>query len=191
MSEQAYCISWFWRRRKTNNPISKDEARRRHEKREEYSVAIGGFEKPSIIVEVVNHMVAVTFLDTMLRMVQTFKFQEKEPNRLFLTMAIYSTYCEATEATVTRMEAGRKQPDQPWAQFLADADRVIEGTSLVFEADNSVLKQYERFADPYDFREAKFHWETISLWEPYPKFGHYDHLLKPRDLPWGPGLDDM
>lgn len=190
MSNKDYCKSWFWGRRMTNNPMSEVEARARHAKREEYTVAIGGFENPSVMVEVVDRMVAVTFFDELLRRPLDYTFQEKEPNRLFMTMAVRRRYCPATDAMVARMMAGRKTPDQPWAQFLADSDRVIEGTSLAFKMDNSVLKQYEHFAAPYDFQESRFQWDTSVLWEPYPEFGCYEHLLKRRSLPWGPGLDD-
>lgn len=190
MKKMEYCDSWFWSDRSPTDILTEAEARARHAKREEYTAVLGGFEHPLFVVEVVNDFVPVSFFDAMFRSTLVYHFEEIEPGRLFMTMAVRRRYCPATDAMVARMMAGRKTPDQPWAQFLADSDRVIEGTSLAFKMDNSVLKQYEHFAAPYDFQESRFQWDTSVLWEPYPEFGCYEHLLKRRSLPWGPGLDD-
>jgi len=185
----SYCVSWFWVKRKTNNPISEAEARRRHEKRMEYTVVVGGFDRPERILLLARGMVAVYHPDVLIREELEYGFSERKPGRLFLAMAIRRVYCPATEEMVARMEAGRKQPDQPWAQFLAGVDTVTEGSSLIFEPDGSVLKKYEHFLYPYEYRDARFSWNTDGLWAPYPEFGEYDHLLALHlPLPWDPGL---
>lgn len=185
----SYCVSWFWAKRKTNNPISEVEARRRHEKREEYTVVVGGFENPSAVILLARGLVAIKHPDVLLRQPLVYHYEELAPNRLFLAMAIRRVYCPATGEMVARLAEGRNQPRYPWGQFLAEIDTVIEGTSLIFEPDGSVLKQYEHFTDPYDYRDARFSWNTDGLWAPYPEFGEYDHLLALHPpLPWEPGL---
>ena len=186
MRVHAYCKSWFWADRMTNNPISEVEARRRHEKREEYTVVVGGFECPSAVILLARGLVAIKHPDVLLRQPLVYHYEELTPNRLFLAMVIRRVYCPATEEMVAHLDEGRKQPRYPWGQFLAEIDTVIEGTSLIFEPDGSVLKQYEHFANPYKYRDARFSWNTDSLWIPYPEFGEYDHLLEARpELPWG------
>lgn len=189
MSEIAYCVSWFWPERDAIKPISQKEARQRHAEREEYTAVFGGFASPEIVVLLARGLVGVAFPDRFYRRALEYHFYEEEPGRLFLAVAIRRTYIPATDEMVARMEAGRKKPDQPWAQFCADMDKVVEGTSLSFEQDNSVLEQWEHFAEPYDYRERRFSWDTSELWEPYPELGQYDHLLeRERELPWGLGL---
>lgn len=190
MAAVDYCIDWFWKRRTAHEPVSEAEARRRHEKREEYTVVVGGFEHPSAVILLARGMVAVYHPDVLIREELEYGFSERNPGRLFLAMAIRRVYCPATGEMVARLEEGRKQPRYPWGQFLAEIDTVIEGTSLTFESDGSVLKQYEHFSDPYKYRDTRFSWNTDSLWLPYPEFGQYDHLLEASpELPWGPGLD--
>jgi hypothetical protein len=171
--------------------LTESEAQKRHEKREEYTVAIGDFEKPDSIVEVVNRMVAVTFLDEMLRMKHTLKFQEKDTHRLFLAMATCRKYCAATPAMVARLEAGRKNHDQPWGQFLAEVDQVLDGRTVVFKEDGATIQRASRHGDARQLVQPGPQWDVSTHWEPYPKFGEYDHLLKrDRDIPWGPGIDE-
>ncbi|HPO17221.1 MAG TPA: hypothetical protein PLI09_27555 [Candidatus Hydrogenedentes bacterium] len=190
MFEILYCDSWFWKRRKSVDDLSEAEACQRHKKRKEYTAVLGGFEHPSIVVEVVNRMVAVTYLDRLLRMERTLKFQEKKPEHLFLTMAIRRRYCEATAEMIARLESGRKDPGHPWGQFLADADRVLDGRTIVFNEDGSTLYRASKHGDSRQLVQPGPQCDVTANWEPYPEFGHYDHLLKQRDLPWGPGLDD-
>jgi hypothetical protein len=190
MSVLRFCKSWFWQERMTNNPITESEARKRHAEREEYTVAIGGFEKPNAMVEVVNRMVAVTFFDTLLRREFDYTFQEKEPNRLFLSMAVRRQYCPATPAMITRMEAGRKNPDQPWGQFLADVDHVLDGRAVIFKENGTTFHSAGRHGDARQVRQPGPSWDVSKHWEPYPEFDDYEYLLRrDREIPWGPGLD--
>lgn len=190
MTEYAYCKSWFWADRMTNNPISEAEARRRHERRELYTVAVGGFDHPSAVIEMFRAALAVTFLDRLQRRGLDYEFHELKPLRLFLSMAVRRVYCPATGEMVARMEAGRKQPDQPWAQFLADADRVLDGRSVKFDVDGATFYGASRHGDARKLVMSGPRWDVSGFWLPYPEFGQYDHLLEARpEIPWGPGLD--
>jgi len=191
MIEYSYCDSWFWKKRKPVEVLTASEARKRHGKREQYTVVLGGFEKPSEIILLAKGLVAVTFPDALIRRALAYHFEEEETGQCFLAMAIRRQYCPATPAMVTRLEAGRKNPDQPWGQFLAEVDKVIEGTSVTFQVDDSALRIQEHFAEPYSLEKAPLQCDVSKHWEPYPEFGQYDRLLKrDRDVPWGPGIDD-
>lgn len=178
----------------TNNPMTEAEARKRHAKRQEYlhsyTVAIGGFEQPSAIVEVFKTAIAVTFLDTLMRRELDYVFHEKESNTLHLSMAVRRTFCEATPELVQRMQEGRKNPDQPWAQFLAEVDQVLDGRTITFKPNGDTYYRASRHRDARILQIPGPKWDFHAHCEPYPEFGNYDHLLKrERDLPWGPGLD--
>lgn len=175
----------------TNNPITAKEARKRHDKREEYTVAIGGLDRPSAVVLLARGLVAVGFPDQLLREEVDYQFSEVEPGRLFLEMAIIRRRCPATPELISRMEEGRKHPDQPWSQFLAGIDQVLDGRSVKFNLDGSTFYGASRHGDA---RRLDLKGPTIDIskhWEAYPEFGHYDHLLKKdRGIVWGPGLDE-
>jgi hypothetical protein len=88
------------------------------------------------------------------------------------------------------MEAGRKQPDQSWAQFLADSDRVLDGRSVKFDVDGSTFYGASRHGDARKLVMPGPRWDVSGFWLPYPEFGQYDHLLEASpEIPWGPGLD--
>jgi hypothetical protein len=185
MAALEYCKSWFWADRSTSNAMTESAARLRHEKREEYTVAVGGFERPTAIIGVVRDFIPVSFLDPLLRRCLDMHFEEMEPGKLFLTMATKRTYAEATSEQVARLHTGRADPNHQWGQFLAGIDRVIEGTSLIFKHDGKLVRQYEHFAAPYRYEETESHSSLINHWEAYPSFGKYEHLLREdRNLPW-------
>lgn len=185
-----YCKSWFWGRRMTNNPISEIEAQKRHARRQEYTVAIGGFEQPTAIVEVVRDFVPVTFFDSLLRSVLTFHFEELEPNRLHLTMAVRRRFCAATPEMLERLRTGRADPKHPWGQFLAEIDQVLDGRTITFKPNGDTYYRSSRHGDSRILQLPGPKWDFYANSEPYPEFGCYEHLLKrDRDLPWGPGLD--
>jgi hypothetical protein len=93
---------------------------------------------------------------------------------------------------VARLEAGRENPDQPWGQFLAEVDQVLDGRTVVFKEDGSTIYRAGRHGDARQLVQPGPPWDVSKHWEPYPEFGEYEHLLKrDRDIPWGPGLDEM
>jgi hypothetical protein len=174
----------------TNNPLTEAQARKRHERREEYTVAIGGFDAPTAIIEVVNRMVAVTFFDALLRRALDYEFSEVEPGCLRLVMAVRRRYCEATPDLLARLREGRKDPKHDWGQFLADIDRVLDGRSVHFRPEGTTVQSAGRHGDARDLIQPGPPYDPDAHWEPYPDFGEYGHLLRrDRDIPWGPGLD--
>ena len=191
MSTQlSFCVSWFWTKRKTNNPISEPEARRRHEKREEYTVVVGGFEHPSAVILLARGLVAIKHPDALLREPLVYHYEELTPGRLFLAMAIRRVYCPATGEMVARLEEGRKQPRYPWGQFLAEIDRVLDGRSVKLDLDGSTFYGASRHGDARKLAMPGPRLDVSGFWLPYPEFGQYDHLLEASpEIPWGPGLD--
>lgn len=189
MNRLEYCKSWFWGHRMTNNPITAKEARKRHDKRAEYTVLVGGAEHPLVVILLVKTLVAISFPDKLLRGQLEYHYSEKEPGRLLLSMAVRRVYCPATPEMIARMEAGRQHPDQPWSQFLADADRVLDGRSVKFSGDGKTFYGASRHGDARRLDLPGPIVDMSSQWEPYPEFGQYEHLLKrDRGVVWGPGV---
>lgn len=186
MKSLGFCKSWFGANRSPTQVLSEVEARTRHKGRKEYTVAVGGFDAPEVIVIVVGTFVPVMFLDVLLREHLEYHFQELKTGSLFLSMATKRVYCPATDEMVAKMQAGRvASPIHPWLQYIADIDKVIEGTSLIFRPDGRAARQYEHFAEPYHFEETEFKADVANHWEKFPEFGQYDQLLKKdRGLPW-------
>lgn len=185
MLNLSYCESWFWANRSATPVLTEKAAKKRHEKRQHYSVAVDGFDAPTAIIEVVNDFVPVTFLDRLLRSVLTLHFEEQNPQRLLLTMATRRIFCDATEEMVEKMQAGRQNPSQPWAQYLGYLDTVKNGTTLIFKPDGSTIRRMSRHGDSSILIEPGPRYDPSHHWEDYPEFGQYDHLLKKdRHLPW-------
>ena len=186
MNGLGFCKSWFEANRSATRVLSEADAQVRHQKRQQYTVAMGGFDAPEAIIIVVGTFVPVMFMDVLLREHLEYHFQELKTGSLFLSMAIKRVYCPATEEMVAKMQAGRvAKPTQRWAQYIADIDKVIEGTSLIFKPDGRAVRQYEHFAEPYRFEETEFKADVANHWEEFPEFGQYEHLLKKdRGLPW-------
>lgn len=190
MKHMQYCETWFWAERSPTKPLTAAQARKRHENRQKYAVVVGGFAAPIAVIQLINDFVPVTFFDLLLRCVLDFHFEEMEPGKLRLTMATRRVHCEATPAMAQRLQEGRKHPDQPWGQFLADIDRVIDGRTITFKPDGSTYYRASRHGDSRILRIPGPYFDASGQTEPYPEFGHYEHLLKrERGLPWGPGLD--
>lgn len=192
MSALACCDSWFSSDRCPTEPLSAAAAWRRHEHRDSYTVVVGGFEEPKVLVDVINDFLAITFLDLLLRMRLTLHFEEMEPHRLFLTMASRRIFRPATPEMVARLQSGRKDPKHQWGQFLAEADRVLDGRTTIYKTDGTTFFRASRHGDSRIFEQPGPVVDVSGHWETYPEFGHYDHLLREdRPLLWGPGIHEV
>jgi hypothetical protein len=148
----TFCSGWF---RAKKHPITVWKAQMAadaHERGEPYTVVLG--DPPSCFIEVVgkNRYVGVGFLDTHLREFLSYRFQEKEPGRLFLTMATHRN-------------------------FDAENDHVREGTTYYFEPNGKVIIERVDFKTRVKERS-----ETSSNvehnWEPMPGFGDYEGVSR-------------
>jgi hypothetical protein len=150
MADIHYCKSWFTAKRRPTVLWDAAQARRAHEARKRYTVVIGDLARPTHIVNVSNDFVGVEFLDERLRVALDYHFEEYEPDKMFLNMATHR-------------------------HFDGDSDRVIDGTSYIFERSGEVIVRRESF-DPHSIEEGQSQVDVAPNFEAYPKFGDYAKL---------------
>lgn len=97
-------------------------------------------------------MVAVGFLDELLRESLTYAFQEKDLGMLFLSMATYR-------------------------EFVGDTDEVAGGTTYFFDTDGSIKIRRESFK-PHRLETAQSKADVRANYAPFPDFGEYDELIR-------------
>lgn len=148
MTDIRYCKSWFSAKKRPTVLWDEAQARQAHVDRNPYTAVIGGLKRPTHVVYVSDHFVGVDFLDEKLREALSYHFKEVEPGRLFLSMATYR-------------------------QFDGDSERVIEGTSYVFQRSGEVTVRKESF-DPHQLQESAQRLDPAANYEVYPDFGAYD-----------------
>lgn len=113
-----FCKSWFRAKKRPIEEWSEERARVAHERGELYTVLVGSTAEPWCFLEVTGQFVGVSFLDQRLREALSYDFQEVEPGLLFLTMATYRDFDDAS-------------------------DQVARGTSNIFTRDGSVSVRRE------------------------------------------------
>ena len=151
MSSIHYCKSWFSAKKCPTVLWDEEQARAAHDNRTVYTALVGGLERPTHVVDVVDQFVAVDFLDEHLREILSYQFLEYEPGKMFLKTAIYR-------------------------EFDGDTDRVLAGSSYGFNQDGYVKIWSESF-DPHLLEEAeRFSIDVSGNFDRYPDFGDYDHL---------------
>ncbi|HHA2521440.1 TPA: hypothetical protein ACOENM_002445, partial [Stenotrophomonas maltophilia] len=94
MTELHYCDFWFSAKKSARNIISESEAKSRHESQARYTVLVGSPTTPSAIVDVLldKDMIGVDFLDEHLRKRLSYQFQQVAPDKLFLSMVVYTEF---------------------------------------------------------------------------------------------------
>lgn len=154
---QHYAKSWFRYERRPTELWDEARAREAHAARKQYVVVVGPLDHPAAFLELNRDFVGVSFLDERLREYLGYSFQEKEPGRLFLSVATYR-------------------------EFVGDTDKVKEGTTHIFKPDGGLAIHHELF-DPPKLEVAKSTTDVQGNYELYPEFGSYGHLLvKERGL---------
>lgn len=157
-------------RKKMPSPLSEAKARRRHENREAYEAVIGEPGHPRFVVclspnvasvhsdsvsrckESNGDWVSVYFIDDQLRWHLKYGFQESEPERLFLTLAIFR-------------------------EFVGDTNEVLTAKTFAFEEDGHILIEDRNLgSNSVEEREASY--SVDENWEKYPRFGDYGHLCR-------------
>ena len=150
MADIFFCKSWFRAKKRLTVLWDEAQAREAHERRKPYTALIGDVERPTHVVELNDRFVGVEFLDDLLRAALSFQYREVEPGKLFLSMATYR-------------------------EFDDDSDRVLVGTSYMFERDGALKIRREKF-DPHGIEEANGKADVAANFEPYPAFGRYDGI---------------
>ncbi|NVD73514.1 lytic transglycosylase [Duganella sp. BJB1802] len=151
-SSISFCKSWFRAKKKPTEMWSEDQARAAHFSKETYTVLVGSIDRPNCFIDIASGVIGVGFLDEFLRESLTYTFQEVESGKLFLTMATYR-------------------------EFEGDTDKVVGGSSYMFEQDGSVKIRRERFS-PYSLETATSTVDVSSNYSSTPEFAHYDELIR-------------
>jgi hypothetical protein len=149
-----YADRWLSRRGRPGAALDADEARRRHEAGELYTVVLGDPDQPTAYLDVRNEVgfVGVHFLDEARRPYLTYLFA-RDPNSdddLFLEQATYREY---------------------------EGDEVVRGDAYYFEPDGKVVKEHKDYVQE-EAERGETRDDVSSNWEPVPAFGSYDSIAR-------------
>lgn len=145
-------------KRKSWEDILEEASRAAHENRQIYFVTIYKNEKPYCFLEINNDFIGVSFLDDKSREYLSYSFKEIEPNKLFLSKAIYWEFDEQTD----------KETTSTTYQFTQDGDlRIIK---MDMTTNESEIKEAENKID------------VLGNYEEYPVFGDYKAIINKERL---------
>lgn len=147
-----FCKSWFRAKKRPTEVLSEEQARAAHAKKQYYTVLVDSIEHPYCFLEVTEKFVGVCFLDELLRETLTYQFQEVEPGKLFLAMATHR-------------------------EFEGEADKVVSGTSYMFDRDGTIQIRRELFS-PHRLETATSSADVSSNYASMPEFGEYEDLIQ-------------
>lgn len=154
----TYCRRWNFARHQPIDPLTAEEARRRDEEGELYTVAVGDHRPPDAVIEVVwnNNHVGVWFFDDRGRPWLHYSFRKIDDNRMFLHK-------------ITR----RQWPEGGHA--LNEANLIEE---LTHQPDGSVHREVQ---DDVAHEIVTSDYRDVPLdinWEPVPRFGHWASIAR-------------
>lgn len=147
-----YAKSWFRAKKQATVLWSADQAHAAHEAGAPYTVLVESPDRPYAFIELAPTFVGVSFLDDRLRETLTYQFQLAEPGSLFLSMATHR-------------------------EFDGESDRVLSGTSYMFERDGTVRIRREHFG-PHRLETATSTTDVTENFAAAPEFGDYHELLR-------------
>lgn len=147
-----YCKSWFRAKKCPTEIWSDGQAKAAHENGKPYTVLVDSAERPFCFLEISEKAVGVGFLDDLLRESVSYDFQEVEPGKLFLTMATHR-------------------------DFEDETDKVVSGTSYIFDQDGSIAIRREKF-HPHSVETATSTGDVSCNYASKPKFGRYEELIR-------------
>jgi hypothetical protein len=149
----TYGKSWFRAKQRITEVWDERRAREAHLSKQPYA-AYFNTEECRYFVEMNGNSAAVGMLDLFGREYISYQFQEKELQRLFLTMAVHR-------------------------EFQDDTHVVLRGTILVFKPDGQVILEQEDFAKHTKLTgPAENAIDVSQNWEPYPSFGDYSSIAR-------------
>jgi hypothetical protein len=148
----SYSEDWSFNYHAAKNPLSAEEAARRHSARRRYAVASGAIDSPDAVILMTGNSALIEFFDDNRDDYLSLQFQEKRPGELFLSMATYRKF-----------RGGEKPISAVTFTFEED------GSGRIVEYDGATKGTKVRTVAP----------ANVSLnWEPYPQFGQYEGLLR-------------
>jgi len=148
----TYGKSWFRAERRMTQSWTARQARDAHLKRQSYAVLIEEDDAPQCFAEFCDGCVNVGFYDKLGREALTYQFEEIEPGRLFLSMAIHR-------------------------EFKALSEKVLQGTIFYFRENTSVIIEETNFESATK-SSAETNVDLSGNWEPYPAFGDYSSITR-------------
>jgi hypothetical protein len=146
----TYCDGWFRAQKRAVEFLTEDQARTAYNARTLYAALVGDPIRPRCFVECNMDYIGVEFLDDCLRSHVCYQFVEKEPGRLFMTMAVYR-------------------------QFDGDGENVRLATIYYYREDGDVT--VHRVSDG-ETAEAIVKLDVTANWEPVPEFGCYESIAR-------------
>lgn len=154
----SYCTQWSRYKKRTHQPISEEEARKRHQGNKLYTALLGGETHPYCFLEFSAYRsVCVEFLDAALRTYFDYSFQEMRPHELFMSMS--------------------RRPE-----FPNEVDEPNRATVLYFKPDGRLfIVRYEANADGIGSKIVGEEERIVDVshnWEPYPAFREYTGLAR-------------
>ena len=148
----TYSDGWDRHHNCPGEPWNAEKARKAHEARELYAVAIGPADQPTAYIEFNIGYAGLALLDEMGREPMVYVFDEQEPGRLFL------------QEVKSR-------------EFVGDTDEVEDATIYGFYPEGRmVIQECDVQTEMAVDREGMT--DVSENWEPYPEFGEYESLLR-------------
>jgi len=145
-------------KKKNLNGVLEEASRAAHKNRRVYYVTIYENEEPFCFLEINNDFIGVSFLDEKNREYLNYRFNEVEPNKLFLQKATYWEFDEETG----------KEKNSTTYRFSIEGDLAIIKTDM--RTNESETKK------------AKNKIDVSKNYEVYPAFGNYESIIRKERL---------
>lgn len=153
MSTVSFSKGWFRAKKLSLEAYTYEQAHALHQKGEFYCALIGSVASPTCFLEIKHGFVGVGFLDEALRESLTYAFQEKQPGKLFLSMAT-------------------------WREFEGNSDKVSKGTTYLFQTDGTLTMRRECFVPEHSLETSSSSADVSGNWEQLPDFGRYERFTR-------------
>ena len=147
-----YCDGWFRAKKFATDIWDEAKAKAAYERREPHTVLVESIESPFCFLEFNRDYIGVEFLDDHRREFLAYQFQEDEPSKLFLSMAVSR-------------------------RFVGESDEVASGTCYLFKKDGRMIVRRKDCRKGVEQRLERSVDVSIN-WEPYPQFGEYASISR-------------
>jgi hypothetical protein len=160
-----YCNSWDLFYQKIDYTLTEEETKKRHSDKKQYTVIIGSYIKPDIVIEFIPgaETVFVNFLDEQLKPYLNYHFEivDEDPENLFLIRVVYREFAEKEEegSGIYNMSGGEMY------QFERNGKCTI--TVSTYNPDKYKQKEINNSLE-----------EISSNYEKYPEFGEYESIIR-------------
>lgn len=148
----TYCKQWFRGQKRELESLSPEQAREAYDSKELYTAVVHDKRRPICFVESKSDYIGVEFLDDRLRSYVAYQFLEKQPGRLFLSMAVFR-------------------------KFDGTRENVVHGVVYYFKEDGHTDVDLEDDI-AHEYYEASTTVDVSANWEPYPEFGQYESISR-------------